>query len=418
MAQKTFKIYTLGCKVNQYDSRYLGRLLNEQGYENTTQDAEVVIVNTCAVTQEAIAKDKKKIKKAKKENPRAKVILIGCWPQVYSASPENIGVDLVWGVGRLEDLVIYILSLFGEDQKVKKVEKMVQEERARYFLKIQDGCEQFCSYCIIPYTRGKLYSRPEQEVIEEAQSAIRAGFRELVLCGIHLGLYGKNEDSDLGRLLRRMVKIPEIGRIRLSSLEANEVTEGVLELMKHSSKICRHLHLPLQSGSDRILRVMNRPYTASDYEEKVKRIKSILPDISISTDVMVGFPGEEEEDFRASYEMAERLGFSRVHVFPFSAHEKTPAGQMRQELPGRVIRSRAKELRELGEKLENGFVNSFRGKELEVVVEGVSSSRFWGRSQYYFQVPFTEKDIVSYREQEATSAPEELVGRILSVQFQ
>lgn len=412
--KKTFAIYTLGCKVNQYDSRYLGELLAKQGCERTEADADVVIVNTCAVTHNAIAKDKRMINKAKKENPGAKVVLMGCWPRAYEKDIRGLDVDLVWGVGKLRDLLAYIGGLLGwEIEMDEDIECVSQEDRARYFLKVQDGCDHFCSYCIIPYTRGDIRSRCQKEILQEARGAARAGFQEVILSGIHLGVYGVDTGTDLTELLVNMTEIQEIKRIRLSSIEAGEVNEKLKELIAENKKICKHLHLPLQSGSDRILKSMNRPYTAKEFADKVKSIRQRTPEIAISTDIITGFPGEEEGDFYRTYRLVEELEFSRLHVFPFSAHEGTPAAKMEGRVRPEIAKQRSAELIRLGEGLEKAFKEKFRGRELEVVVENANGELRRGRSEYYFDMDFSPSQITSYYE----NSEGELTGKMVRVSF-
>jgi threonylcarbamoyladenosine tRNA methylthiotransferase MtaB len=415
---KTFKIYTLGCKVNQYDSRYLRTLLTRQGYEYVPSGADLVIVNTCAVTRKAIGKDKRMINRAKKENPDARIILMGCWPQVYESQVQQLDVDVVWGVGRLNDLMIYIEGLLGGGSRKEstRVTSIVSEERARYFLKIQDGCDHFCSYCVIPYARGRARSREENELLKEAEGVGRAGFEELVISGIHLGMYGKDTGTDIVELLKKMVKIAGIKRVRLSSIEINEISEELLEFMTSSEKICNHLHIPLQSGSDRILAAMNRPYTGQEFEERVRRIRIAIPDIAISGDVMVGFPGETEQDFKYTHDIVNKLKFSRLHVFPFSAHPETPASKMSDQVPAETAKQRSSQLLRSAEGLEREFKESFRGKELDVVVGNVASDRMRGTTEYYFDIDFSLRDIVSYHSKDIDD-PQRIVGKVVRVKY-
>lgn len=413
--KKTFKIYTLGCKVNQYDSRYLGELLVKQGYERVRDGAEVVIVNTCAVTQNAIAKDKRMINKAKKENPGAKVILMGCWPQAYKEQVRKLEVDFVWGVGKLSDLSAYIQGLLGYQpmDKEKHIEYVSQEDRSRYFLKVQDGCEHFCSYCIVPYTRGEIRSRKQEDILREIKGASHAGFQEIILSGIHLGMYGKDTNSDIMELLNNIVRMSEVGRIRLSSIEVNEVNEELVNFMARNKKMCKHLHIPLQSGSNKILKAMNRLYTREVFEDKIRRIRENIPDIAISTDMIVGFPGESESDFQETYNFVKELKLSRLHVFSFSAHSGTPAAKMDDQIDSGVAKQRSAKLIELGQKLEKDFKKQFQGRKLNVVVESIEKGLMRGRTEYYFEIEFTPSQITSYYGNE----PVKLRGGVVKVFF-
>jgi threonylcarbamoyladenosine tRNA methylthiotransferase MtaB len=245
---KKFKIYTLGCKVNQYDSARLAVSLVNFGWQTAISNADIAIINTCCVTKTAIHKGQRMLNKAKKENPIAKIILMGCWPQVYKNEINKNQVDLIWGVGEHKKLVKEILNLFLENKTLSLrswvTDGVVCNDRSRYFIKIQDGCEQFCSYCIIPYARGKLKSRDETEVVKEIKEAIKLGYREIVLCGIHLGLYKSSKGAGLADLIKKIIKIPNLGRIRLSSIEITDVNDKLIKLMATSDKICNHLHIP------------------------------------------------------------------------------------------------------------------------------------------------------------------------------
>ncbi|SRR6056297_825649 len=394
MGKIKFKIYTLGCKVNQYDSRSLQKALFQTDFVEVEKNADLAVVNTCAVTGSAIRKDRRMVKKAKKENPKAKLVVMGCLPEIRRGEFDNFSPDIVHGTGRQAELWQKIQALFNKSVIFKDFSGIVSEDRARYFLKIQDGCEQFCSYCIIPYTRGKLKSRVRKEILAEAQEAVRVGFSEIVLTGIHLGLYGvdRKEKYDLVDLLTEILKIKGLGRIRLSSIEVTEVRSDLIELMKNNSRICPHLHIPLQAGSDKILKAMNRPYDTKYFEEKVKEIRKEIPKIALSTDVIVGFPGEGKEDFRQTCDLIQKIGFSRLHVFPFSAHPETPAYKLKSQVSELEKAKRADKLRKLGRELEGQYKNKFKNKELEVVVENCKKNTIKGKSQYYFDLTFKAEE--------------------------
>ena len=311
--------------------------------------------------------------------------------------------------------------------------RFAMTDRSRYFIKIQDGCEQFCSYCIIPWTRGKLRSRPMIEVINEVKQAVEAGYREVVLCGIHLGLYGQEaltpspspttalrergakKQKNLVELLRKLIKIKNLGRIRLSSIEVTEVGDDLIKLIAANRKICKHLHIPLQSGCDKILKSMNRPYNAKYFKNKVRNIRQSIPDCAITADVIVGFPGETEKDFKETYNFIKEIQFSRLHVFPFSAHEKTPAANMEHKVSGHEIKKRADRLRQLGRKLENEYRKKFIGKEMEVVVESVSKDKIKGKTEYYFDVELKKSRIIAHSERMRVDSNIDLIGKIVKV---
>ena len=417
------KIYTLGCKVNQYDSDFLLSQLESLGFKKVNKNADLAIVNSCAVTKTAIRKGRQMQNKAKKENPEAKIILMGCWPEVYRDEIDLKNIDLVWGVGKINELIKKIQEKFPRgatpvDTGVAPLGNLVSTDKVRYFLKIQDGCEQFCSYCIIPYTRGKLKSRENTNVIQEVQEAVNVGFKEIVLSGIHLGLYGKERGSkagfDLSGLISEIIKVKKLKRLRLSSIEVTEVSSNLISLMKKHKKICPHLHISLQSGNDKILKLMNRPYSVKYFYEKVKELRKEISGIAISTDIIVGFPGESEKDFQKTLDFVQKIKFSKIHVFPFSAHEKTKAFNMPEQIKREEILNRSKILRKIALEQENNFKKKFKNKELEILVEHIKpSGLIMGRSKYYFDVLFEERDIIGGSGERGDS----LVNEIVDIEY-
>lgn len=391
---KTYKIYTLGCKVNQYDSGKLAGELARAGLSLADKNANLAVINSCAVTKTAMIKSRRMISKAKKENPEAKVILAGCWPRASGDEVKKVGADLILRDGNIKNLVKQIFKQFNNFSIIKTSEchNLAITDKGRYFIKIQDGCEQYCSYCIIPYARGKLTSRPAEEIIAEIKQAIKAGYGEIVLSGIHLGLYG-NDNNNLTGLLKKLVSLDGLGRIRLSSIEITEVSDELINLTAEAKKICSQLHIPLQSGSDKILKLMNRPYDARYFKNKIKQIRRALPDIAITTDVIAGFPGETEKDFKATEKFSQQINFSRLHVFPFSAHEKTPAAKMPNQVAEKTKARRAKILRELGVKLAQDYKKKFEGRELEIAIEQIKQDKIIGQAEYYFEVEVGRKKI-------------------------
>lgn len=394
--KNSFKIYTLGCKVNQYDSLDLRKKLEKAGLKFAAKKADWAIINTCAVTKTAIRKDRQMISKAKNENPCAKIVLFGCFSKVYKKEADKLKVDRIFGVRENNKIVKLITNykILNTQDKIKNF-----PEKVRYFLKIQDGCEQFCTYCIIPYTRGKLQSRGEGEVLKEAEEVVRRGVKEVVLTGIHLGLYGQEEAGSNKRGKRRLVNLIEklfaikkLKRIRLSSIEISEVTDELIKLIKNNKKLSKHLHIPLQSGSDKILKSMNRPYNKKYFQERLDKIRKNIPGIAISIDVIVGFPGEGVEEFKETYEFIKKNKFSKLHVFPFSEHELTPASKLPNKLKQNNIIERAAEIRKLGERLEEDYKKNFKNKNLEVLVENKKNGICAGKSEYYFDVKFKDDD--------------------------
>ena len=409
-----FNIYTLGCKVNQYDSNSLKRKLISSGLKCSKENADFAIINTCSVTKLAISKNKRMVNVARKENPKAKIILTGCWPKVYDVRAEDLGVDYVFRVGEEKKLIKEIFNFqFSNNFQLNNCAiKRSSDDKSRYFIKIQDGCEQYCTYCVIPYARGKLKSRLEKEVLNEIKEAVEAGFREVILSGVHIGLYGKDIKSqklkvksqksnidggiNLANLLKKIIKIEDLGRIRISSIEITEVTDELIKLISETDKICNHLHISLQSGCDRILKPMNRPYTTKYFADRVKKIRKAMPDIAITTDVIVGFPGETKKDFKETYDFCDKINFSKIHVFSFSAHEKAPASKMKNKVSELEIAKRSKKLRTLSRKLKKKYKGQFRGKELEVVIDNrMKDGKIRGKTEYFFDVEFNDESIKS-----------------------
>lgn len=409
----TFKIYTLGCKVNQYDSTVLRDKLKKNGFRSTFEMADLVIVNTCSVTKNAHRKDRQIIKKARKENPGAKIVIMGCWYKIYPELVEKIEADLFWPVGQLDGLLEELKGMFKINNRLKeqgitlnnkKIVPPGKGERARYFMKVQDGCEQFCSYCVIPYSRGRLKSRNINKIIKEAQEVEKVGYREINLCGIHLGLYGiksgqgkyaKDEDKKLAKLIKEIIKNTKRVRVRLSSIEINDITNELIELLKNEKRFCNHLHIPLQGGEDKLLQLMNRPYNTEYFKIKINKIRKKVPDVAITTDVIVGFPSETSLQFKKTYEFVKSLKFAKLHVFPYSKHEKSAAFKMIGQVNGETKKKRAKILRSISDKLWNeyqGYMKS-KYKKFEVLLEQDRKNGVIGKTEYYFdiKIPTTER---------------------------
>lgn len=334
------------------------------------------------------------LERARQENPRAKFALTGCLPVNYFEEAQAMGVDYVYGT---KDAAKFVEQL-KQDNSLESIscEVVIKQSKSRYFMKVQDGCQQFCTYCIIPYNRGQLESRPLDEVLTEAGQAVAVGYREIVLCGIHLGLYG----VDLGEmpgvqritlvgLMKELFKIDNLEKIRLSSIEITEVTDEMIELMRSERQFARHLHISLQSGCDKILKSMNRPYTTEYFADRVSKLRAAAPEVAISTDVIVGFPGETEVDFQTTLEFCRAIGFSKIHVFPFSAHEKTPACNFPEQIDEAAKKQRARALQKLSQSLERRYNESFVGQSIEVIIDGRSQgATYRGKSEYYFDVEF------------------------------
>lgn len=382
--------YTLGCKVNHYETEAMMDRFKEQGYEikDFTEKADIYIINSCTVTNQAASKSRKYARRAKRRNKAAKVVMVGCYPQVDEKEVMDIEeIDYILGTSGKSNIVGLIEEKLNNDYKEKRLKNNVSYENfsefeemsikdlsqtTRAYIKIQEGCNQFCSYCIIPYARGKMRSRDSKSVIKEVRRLIKEdNVKEIVLTGIHLGAYGI-EDNDkyaLVNLIERLATIEGLKRIRLSSIEVNEVNDKLLNLMKNNEKICPHLHLPMQSGSNKILDRMNRPYTKEEFKEKVNKFKDKVPELAITTDVIVGFPGEGIKEFRETYNFVKKIGFSRLHVFPFSRRENTSAYEMKPRVKGNIKSKNAYRLRLLNKRLMAEFNKQYLNKIKKIIIE-------------------------------------------------
>ena len=398
----TFAIATLGCKVNTYESQGYESALLEKGYEQVSfkEKADVYIINTCAVTNTAGSKSRQKIHAAIALNPEALIAVVGCYAQTASEQLEqDANIDILLGSdgkSRLADMIEEGLrkkrpqKLIHDVRKVNVFEALPIhrfEHQTRAFLKIQDGCNQFCSYCIIPFARGAERSLPEDEVLAIARSLSESGHREIVLSGIHTGRYGNGINSSLCQLMKRMVKeIPKLQRIRISSIEMNELTDELLEFIKGEEKIARHLHIPVQSANTTVLKNMNRPYTIAWFMERVDYIRSLIPDISISSDVITGFPQESEEQFQDTLDNIARMRLSFLHVFPYSRRDHTAAAQMSGHLENKIKKERASRLANLSKQLYTAYKQNFIGKEVSVIFEKEKDGKLIGHSSEYLEV--------------------------------
>lgn len=370
----TFVLYTLGCKVNQYESEYVREALHRLGYKEASrgEGGDLIIINTCTVTAESDLKARKAIRHLHRQHPRAPVVVMGCY--AARAAQELMQLPGVRKVLPTKQAVAQWLSELGLEQLPHGICRFGSRHRA--FVKVQDGCQQRCTYCIIPLVRPVLQSRRPEEILTEIQRLVSAGYQEIVLTGIHLGWYGRDLPEPrptLVQLLRQILQLPGSFRVRLSSLEAREVSRELLQWMaQQPQRLCPHLHLPLQSGSDRILQRMGRPYRLADFLQICEQIQDTLPNPALSTDLLVGFPGEREEDFLATCRAVERIGFSKVHIFPFSARPGTPAAQLPERVPPPVLRRRCTELAELANSLRRRYLQSLLGEPAQVLVEEIS----------------------------------------------
>lgn len=371
-------IWSLGCKVNIYESELVTNILKNNNYTvvDFEDKADIYIINTCSVTNESDKKSRKMINRAKKNNPAAIIIVMGCYSQVNA---EDIDVDIVLG-NKDKSKIVEIIEEYIKTKQKKKIiydltkvdfEKMEItnfDSHTRAFVKIQDGCNAFCSYCIIPYVRGRVRSKDPEDVIKEVTTLVEKGYKEIVLTGIHTGRYGTDINTNLEELLNKLVNIPNIYRIRLSSIEINEITPGIKELLKENKVMAKHLHIPLQSGSNKILKLMNRRYNKEEFLSMVDNLRDI-PDISLTTDLIVGFPNEGEEEFNETIDTLKKIGFIKIHTFPYSKRKGTPAAIMDNQVFPEEKKKRVHRILDLSNKYEHNFYESKIGKIYDGVVE-------------------------------------------------
>ncbi len=394
---------TLGCKVNQFETETMMGLFRQKNYQivDFHEKADFYVINTCSVTHLGEAKSRKLIRQAIKRNPKAIVAATGCYAQVNAAEIEKIeGVSLILGhneqkkivelmeqAAKDNDIIVDIPNIM-EEQEFEDIPLFGQQARTRAYLKIQDGCNNFCSYCIIPYARGPLRSRSIASIKREVGKLLQDGFQEIVLTGIHLGAYGKElaEPVDLTEAVETVLSFPELHRVRLGSLESIECSPTLIQLMQKDTRFARHLHLPLQAGDDEILQKMNRAYKGEDYVRLTKGIIAAVPDIAISTDIIVGFPGETEAQFQRTIEIVEALPLAKIHVFPYSPRRGTPAATMPEQVAEQEKKKRVHRLQEIAHKKEREFAERFLGREMEVLWEQRHNGFITGHTSNYLKV--------------------------------
>lgn len=383
MEKVTF--HTLGCKVNQYETEAMEELFEKSGYKIVDEDqiADIYVINTCTVTNLSDRKSRQIIRRAKRKNQEAIVAVVGCYSQV---SPDEVaaidGVDIIIGTtdrNHIVSLCEEVKAIKGQINIVRNVKSQKEFEtinidtikgKTRAYMKIQDGCNQYCSYCIIPYARGPIRSRDLENIISEAKKLALAGFKEIVLTGIHIASYGKDKkDIKLINVLEELGKLEGIERIRFSSIEPTLIDDEFMERLVKIGKVCDHFHLSLQSGSDRVLQRMNRKYSTREYGEIVKTIRKHMPQAGITTDIIVGFPEETEEEFDETLDFVRKIGFSRIHVFKYSPREGTPAAEYKEQINGNIKNQRSETLISLGDEMMKEFNNEFIGKNLSVLFE-------------------------------------------------
>lgn len=385
-------IYTLGCKVNTYESEFIISLFKNRGYqiEDFNKECDIYIINTCTVTNQSDRKDRKIINSVK--NKDACIVVCGCF--VESAKNYNYeGVDVVIGNYNKSQIVDLVEEHLKTKKQIIKKENIMQvpfenmeitnsETRTRAFVKIQDGCENYCSYCIIPFVRGKCRSKDKDTVIREITNLVNNNYKEIVLTGIHTGNYGVDLGLSFSTLLEEILTIPNLKRLRISSIEITELDDKFLNLLQNNI-LCNHLHIPLQSGSNKILKLMNRKYTKEEFKKYIEKIRKIRPNISITTDVIVGFPNETEEDFQESLEFIKDINFSKVHVFPYSKRDGTKAARMNGHINGTIKKERTKKLLELSNHLEEAYYQNTIDKKEKVLIEKIEQGYAYGHTSNY-----------------------------------
>lgn len=400
-----FNIVTFGCKVNQYESNMMKEKMLSSNffYEENMSDANIIIVNTCSVTNVADKKCLKMIRRIKREYPNALLVVAGCSSQNNQNVYEALDIDILLGNKDKSKIAELIKEYLDTEKKYVKFynernldfEDMLINDynHVRAFVKIEDGCDNFCSYCIIPFVRGSVRSKDFDTVIKEAKLLTEHGHKEIVLTGIHTGHYMSN-NHDLTDLINELSKIDDLLRIRISSIEITELNDKFLEMLKINKKVCNHLHIPLQAGSDEILKRMNRKYDLAYYEEKINKIRSIRPDISITTDIIVGFPYETDELFSETLEFSKKMNFSKIHVFPYSIRVGTAAASMPNQVDEVTKKVRVKKLMALSEKQEKEYYEKFKGKELDILVEECDNNVSIGHTSNYLMVTLNENLLV------------------------
>lgn len=398
----TFAIATLGCKVNTYESQGYESALIAKGYEEVSfkDKADVYIINTCAVTNTAGSKSRQKIHQARHMNPNAIIAVVGCYVQTAKEQLELMEhVDILIGSAGKKTLADRIEQAVNgnkgenvlQDVRALRVFEALPvrhfEHQTRAFLKIQDGCNQFCSYCIIPFARGAERSLPEDEVIQTAKNLCASGHREIVLSGIHTGRYGRDLNTNLTHVMKRLCnEVKDLQRIRISSIEMNEITDELLEFMQQEPRIARHLHIPIQAANNTVLKNMNRPYDVEWFMERVDYIRSLMPNISISSDVIVGFPQESEEQFQDTMDNIRKIKFSFLHIFPYSKRDFTVAAKMPGHWDNKTKKERASRLAQCSKELYTAYKQQFINKEVEVLFEKEVDGMLFGHTSEYLEV--------------------------------
>jgi threonylcarbamoyladenosine tRNA methylthiotransferase MtaB len=418
----TVAFQTLGCKVNHYETEAVWQLFKDAGYARVdfADHADVYVVNTCTVTNTGDKKSRQVIRRAIRQNPDSVICVTGCYAQTSPAEIMAIpGVDVVVGTQDRHKVIGYIeqfreermpINAVGNIMKAKVYEELdvpAFTDRTRASLKIQEGCNNFCTFCIIPWARGLMRSRQPEDVLKQAQQLVDAGYKEIVLTGIHTGGYGEDlKDYNLAKLLKALESVNGLERLRISSIEASQITDEVLDVLKDSPIVVRHLHVPIQSASDTVLRRMRRKYTMAEFGERITRLKEVLPDCAITSDVIVGFPGETEEEFMETFNFINDHKFSELHVFPYSKRTGTPAAMMDDQVEESIKEERVARLIALSDQLAKEYASKYEGELLEIIPEEFSEEaggRLVGYTDNYLRV--------------AIEGDESMIGQLIRVKI-
>ena len=420
-------LYTLGCRVNSYESEAMAEKFIKEGYEVGSFDefSDVYVINTCTVTNMGDKKSRQMIGRARRHNPDAIIAVVGCYSQIASDEIAQIeGVDVVLGSRNKGDIVYWVNRAREERKQVVEVKDVLKDkkfeelaineyqDKTRAFLKIQDGCNRFCTYCLIPFARGAVCSKEPEQILKEVKELSKNGFKEIILSGVHTASYGVDLEGDwnLVKILEEIDKIEGIERIRIGSIDPTFFTEGVIERICALKNMCPHFHLSLQSGCDATLRRMNRKYTAQEYKEVVENIRKYIKDVSITTDIIVGFPGESNIEFEDTYEFLKDIKLSKMHIFKYSKRAGTKAAEMAFQVDGLIKEERSKRLIELNNTLEVEFMERFIGREMKVLYEEAIS----GKNNTY--VGYTENYIKVITESEENLEGKIVTTKIISIE--
>ncbi len=409
--EKTVSFITLGCKVNQYDSDAMRTLFVDGGYSQVEdyKNADVYVINTCSVTSIGDRKSRQMVRRIRRQHPDAVIAVAGCYAQLAPEVFEKMGdVDVIVGLHNRSHIVEYVEEARGAGKPLNEVVDIMKvntfenmfvrpegEVKTRAFIKVQEGCDNYCTFCIIPYARGRLKSRRQEDAVKEIRNLVDTGYREVVLTGIHLGNYGKDlhDGTSLSSLVSELVKIPDLLRIRLGSIESVELSEELIDIIRNEPKVCLHLHLPIQSGSDSVLRGMNRHYRLPEYKRLIAELREKIPGLALTTDLIVGFPGETEELFQETLETLKELKFSGIHVFPYSKRTGTPAAGYPNQVPNEIKKQRVHRVQELEKEISREYRARFMGKTVCVLAEEVKDGYFEGLTEEYIRVSIRSQGV-------------------------